>query len=98
MKLKEICAQLADVEEMLDNGQIPYTYDNLMAAMKADHPVEVLDEILATIYYDVMAEKIPSLAKVKKTLAGLEKFQKVYNVDLKEPIKGLKEYINEVKL
>lgn len=95
MTLHDICMEIAEVERKLDYGEIPFSYDNLMCAMKPGHPVEILDDILATIFYDVCANKTPDLKKVKKTLSGLEKFQRTFKVDLKKQIKKLKDYIKE---
>jgi hypothetical protein len=96
MTLSEICAEIAEIERKLDYGEITFSYDNLMCAMKPGHPVEILDDVLATIYYDVIAGKTPDIKKVKKTLSGLVSFQRTFKVDLKKPIKELKEYIKEV--
>ena len=95
MTLYEICMEVAEVERKLDYGEIPFSYDNLMCAMKPGHPVEILDDVLATIFYDVSAGKTPDLKKVKKTLSGLERFQRTFKVDLKTPIKELKQYIKD---
>ena len=94
MTLYDICMEIAEVERKLDEGEIPFSYDNLMSAMKVGHPVEILDEILATIYYDVvLAGKTPPMEKVKETLSGLKRYQRTFKVDLKKPIKELEEYI-----
>lgn len=95
MTLYEICMEIAEIERKLDYGEIPFIYDNLMCAMKPGHPVEILDDVLATIFYEVSAGKTPDLKKVKKTLSGLESFQRTFKVDLKNPIKELKTYIKE---
>ena len=95
MTLYDICMEIAEIERKLDYGEIPFTYDNLMCAMKPGHPVEILDEVLATIFYDACADKTPDLKKVKKTLSGLEEFQRTFKVDLKKQIKELKIYIKE---
>lgn len=97
MTLQEICMEIAEIERQLDYGEIPFTYDNLMSALKPGHPVEILDDILATIFYDVTAGKTPDLKKVKKTLSGLESFQRTFKVDLKKQIKDLKQYIAEME-
>lgn len=98
MKLYDICTEIAEIEQKLDYGEIPFSYDKLMCAMKPGHPVEILDDVLATIYYDVIAGKTPDIKKVKKTLSGLEAFQRTFKVDLKKQIKELKEYIKETEI
>lgn len=93
MTLNEICMEIAEIERKLDYGEIPFSYDNLMKAMKPGHPVEILDEILSPIFYPAMAGVKPPLKKVKSALSGLERFQRTFKVDLKKQIKDLKEYI-----
>ena len=97
MTLYEICMEIAEIERKLDFGELPFSYDNLMCAMKPGHPVEFLDDVLATIFYDVCANKVPNIKKVKKTISGLEDFQKTFKVDLKKQIKELKQYIADVE-
>ena len=94
MTLSEICMEIAEIERKLDYGEIPFSYDNLMKAMKPGHPVEILDEILAPIFYPAMAGVKPPISKVKSTLSGLKRFQKAFKVDLKKQIKDLQEYID----
>ena len=95
MTLYEICKEIAIVEDKLAYGEIEFSYDNLMSAMKAGHPAEILDDILSIIGWDVFEGRTPPIAKVKKTLSGLQSFQRTFKVDLKKPIKNLKDYIAE---
>ena len=50
MTLDEICDEIMDIEEALLYGEISFTYDRLMSAMKAGHPMEILDGIIAEIF------------------------------------------------
>lgn len=95
MTLYDICMEIAEIERKLDYGEIPFTYDNLMSAMKPGHPVEILDDILSPIFYSATAGVKPPLKKVKSTLSGLKRFQKTFKVDLKKQIKDLEQYIND---
>ena len=97
MTLYEICNDIAIIEEKLAYGEIEFSYNKLMSAMKPGHPADILDDILSTIGWDVFEGKEPPIEKVKETLAGLESFQATFKVDLKQPIKNLKEYIAETK-
>lgn len=97
MTLYEICMEIAEIERKLDYGEITFRYDNLMCAIKPGHPVEILDDVLATIFYDACAGKTPEIKKIKKTISGLEEFQRTFEVDLKKQIKDLKQYIKEME-
>lgn len=97
MKLYDICKEIAVVEDKLAYGEIDFSYDKLMSAMKAGHPADILDDILSIIGWDVFAGKEPPIEKVEETLTRLKGFQSTFKVDLKEIIKNLKEYITEHK-
>ena len=93
--LYEICEDVIDIEEGLMLGTISFTYDNLMSAMKPGHPMEILDSILATIFFDVQAGDEPPREKIKETLKGFKGFVRVFKVkELNGPIKDLTEYLN----
>ena len=95
MTLQEICNDIAIIEEKLAYGEIELSFNKLASAMKKEHPADTLDRILSIIGWDVFAGKEPPIEKVKETLAGLESFQRTFKVDLKNPIKNLKDYIAE---
>ena len=97
MKLYDICKEIAIVEDKLAYGEIDFSYDKLMSAMKPGHPADILDDILSIIGWDVFAGKEPPIEKVEKTLAGLKNFQATFKVNLKNEINHLKEYIAEHK-
>lgn len=59
--LYDICEMVIDVEEGLMTGEVSIVYDNLMSAMRPGHPMEILDSILAEIFWDVQAGKEPPL-------------------------------------
>ena len=66
MTLKEICDMVLEIEEGLMYGSISFEYDNLMCAMKSGHPMEILDEMLATIFWDVQSGTEPSRENIEK--------------------------------
>ena len=95
MTLYEICREIGEVEEGLMYGEISFTYDSLMSAMKPGHPADILDDILSVIGWDVFAGKEPEKEKVKQVLARLREFKRCFKVkELNAPIKHLNEYLN----
>ena len=98
MTLYEICQEIGQIEEGLMYGQINFTYDNLMCAMKPGHPAEILDDVLSIIGWDVFAGKDVPLEKVEETLKELKLYRKTFQVkELAAPIKHLGKYIKENK-
>lgn len=96
MKLYDICREIGEVEEGLMYGQISFSYDNLMSAMKPGHPADILDDILSVIGWDVFAGKEPDKEKVQEVLTRLQEFKQCFNVkELADPIKHLAEYLKE---
>lgn len=96
MNLYEVCDKVMEIEGGLLHGEISFEYDNLMSAMKCGHPMEILDDIIANIFWDVRADKEPSDDAIKKTLIGLKDFRCAFGVkELDEVIKGLEGYIAE---
>ena len=77
-------------------GEIPFTYDNLMSAMKPGHPMEILDNILAEIFWDVQADKELPLEKIIHVRDQMKAFKKVFKVTkLNAAIKEMTAYIVE---
>lgn len=95
IKLYDICQKIGEIEEKLMYGEIEFSYDKLMSAMKCGHPAEILDDVLSIIGWDVFAGKEPPIEKVEETLEGLKKFQATFKVNLKEIIKDMKAYLDE---
>lgn len=96
MKLEKICEKIIDIEEGLMMGTISFSYDNLMSAIKPGHPMEILDSILAQIYFDVIADRTPELDKIKTVHAQLKEFKACFKVSkLAKPIRELAAYIKE---
>ncbi len=97
-KLEQICEEIVDIEEGLMIGSIMFKYDNLMSAMKAGHPMEILDGLLAKIYFTVMGGKEPPMADLEVTLKNFRGFKKEFAVkEMSKPIKELDEYIKARK-
>lgn len=94
--LYDICEMVIDVEEGLMTGEIPFVYDNLMSAMKPGHPMEILDNILAEIFWDVQANKEPPLEKVIHVRDQMKAFRNAFKVTkLNAAIKEMTAYIVE---
>ena len=98
MTLKEIYAEILVIEEGLDCGTISFTYDNLASAMKCCHPVEVLDDTISGIFWDLQEERDPERGKVEDLLKGLKRFKRAFKVkELSKPIKDLTQYLSETE-
>lgn len=97
-KLEAICEEVVDIEEGLMIGTIQFRYDNLMSAMKPGHPMEILDSLLANIYFTVTGGKEPSIAKLEETLRNFKGFKNAFDVkEMNKPIKELSDYIKARK-
>lgn len=98
MTLNEICTELLAIEEGLDCGSISFTYDNLASAMKCCHPVEILDDTISLIFWDLQKGKNPSREKIEEVLKGLKRFKRAFKVkELSKPIKDLTQYLSETE-
>lgn len=98
MDLNEICKEILSIEEGLDCGSISFTYDNLASAMKCGHPVEILDDIVSEIFWELQDGKTPEKAKVEKLLNGLKRFKRAFKVkELSKQIKELTNYLAETE-
>ena len=94
MELQEICDEVLSIEEGLMYGTIPFAYDNLMSALKPGHPMEILDDMLSEIFWDVQAGKEPAMESLKTTLDNFKQFRKVLKVNaMNAPIRDLTAYI-----
>ena len=97
--LEKICEEVVDIEEGLMFGTILFRYDNLMSAMKPGHPMEILDSLLANIYFTVMGGKEPPMEKMEETLKNFKGFKSAFAVkEMSKPIKELSDYIKVRKL
>lgn len=98
MTLNEICAEILSIEEGLDCGSISFTYDNLASAMKCCHPVEILDDTISLIFWDLQEGKNPRREKIEEVLKGLKRFKRAFKVkELSKPIKDLTQYLSETE-
>lgn len=94
LSLKGICGQILNVEHGLMYGTIRFSYDNMMSAIKPGHPADILDEILSLIYFDVIADRTPTIENVKTVSHDLKEFKKCFKVkDLNIAIESLDNYI-----
>ncbi len=95
MTLYDICQMIAEVEEGLAYGEIKFSFDKLMSAMKPGHPADILDEILSIIGWDVFQGNTPEREKVEQVYALLKEFKACFKVkELKQPIDALKQYLS----
>ena len=96
MTLQEICSEIARIEEGLAYGEIQFSYDNLMCAMKPGHPADLLDDVLSMIGWDVFAGKAVELDRIKEWAKALKAFKADFKIkELNTPIKHVTEYIKE---
>ena len=98
MTLRDIIEEVMDIEEGLMYGTISFKYDKLMSAMKPGHPMIILDNIIAQIFWDVRVGREPELDKVKDVISDMKDFKKCFEVDeLERVIKHLEEYVASVE-
>lgn len=98
MTLNEICTEVAQIEEGLMYGDISFSYDRLMSAMKPGHPADLLDDVLSMIGWDVFAGKEVDVSRVEEWLKALKDFKKTFKIkELAKPIKHTEEYIRDNK-
>lgn len=97
-KLSQICSDFAGIEMGLMEGEIDFSFDNLMSAMKPGHPCEIMDGILANIYYPAMDGKEPSMETMEETLKDLNGFATTFKIkEMKAPLQELADYIKARK-
>lgn len=98
MNLNDIFQDILAVEEGLDCGTIAFSYDNLSSAMKCGHPVEILDNIIAEVFWDIQAGNAPEKSKLENVLKCLKRFKHSFKVkELSKPIKEMEAYLANVK-
>ncbi len=97
-RLDRICSDLAGVEMGLMEGTIDFSYDNLLSAMKPGHPCEIMDGILANIYYPAIRGIEPPMETMEQTLNDLTSFAEGFKIkEMEQPLKALSEYIEARK-
>ncbi len=97
-KLDQIVSDLAGVEMGLMNGEIDFTYGKMMSAMKPGHPCEIMDGILAKIYYPTIRGTEPPLDTMEETLKNLQEFAEAFSInEMKKPLQELADYITARK-
>ena len=97
MNLNDILQEIIAIEEGLDCGSISFTYDNLSSAMKCGHPVEIFDNIIAEIFWDIQAGNEPEKVKLESVLKGLKRFKRSFKVkELSKPIKDMEVYLSSI--
>ena len=97
-RLDQIVSDLAGIEMDLMNGEIDFSYDKLMSAMKPGHPCEIMDGILGKIYYPTIQGKEPPMDTMKKTLKELQEFAETFCIEeMEKPLQELADYITSRK-
>ena len=92
--IKEILADLSGVEMGLMQGSVAFRFDSFMKAKKLGHPVEVMDDILSEMNYDVKRGKAPERGTVAKTMEKLKAFRDTYEVeDLDDPLREMSAWL-----
>ena len=96
MTLYDICHEVSEIEEKLAYGEIQFSYDALMSALKPGHPADILDDILSLIGWDVFSGKEVELERVKEWVEELKSFKEDFKVkELKSAISHTEKYIKE---
>jgi len=99
MKLYDICMEIAQIENGLAEGEIRFSYDKLMSAMKPGHPADILDDIFGDVGNAVYLKKEVPKEKVKELLKKLKEFKKCFKVkELAKPISDLDAYLKEIAI
>ena len=51
-----------------------------MSAMKPGHPMDILDSMLATVFFDVQAGKEPPRENTEQTIKDFKSFKRAFKV------------------
>ena len=79
--LKQICEELTGIEMGLMQGSVGFRYAAPAAVGKAGHPVEIMDDMLNPINYEVRHGRTPERGTVNKTLVKLRKFREAFEIE-----------------
>lgn len=80
----------------LAQGEIDYSCDNLVSAMKPGTPADLLDDILSMVGWDVFAGKKIEKERVSEWKEALEGFRNDFQIkELDEPIVHIREYLKK---
>ena len=99
MTLFEICMEIASVENGLAFGEIQYTYDKLMCAMKPGHPADILDDIFCDVGNELFFDHDKEIPKqrVEKLYKDLQEFATAFGIkELDRAISELQKYIDKL--
>ena len=95
--IKEICAELTGIEMGLMKGTVGFRGEPSAAAPKPGHPVDVLDDLLNPIIYEIRHGKTPESGTVATTLGKLKGFREAYGVeDLDQLQQDIATYENNI--
>lgn len=96
MNLKDIFAEILNIAEGLEYGEVSFTYDKLASAMKMGHPAEFLMEALDEIFLKVRDGITPEKEEVDMLLKALKRIKRNFKIkELSKPIKDLTEYLGQ---
>lgn len=97
MSLSDIWQEILAIEEGMDCGTVSFTCDNLSSAMMYEHPILILDNIIAETFWALQEGKEPEKEKLDNVLKSLKRFQRSFKVkELSKPIKDLGIYLSEL--
>ena len=92
--IKEICAELTGIEMGLMKGTVGFRGEPSTAAPKPGHPVDVLDDLLNPIIYEIRHGKTPESGTVATTLGKLKGFREAYGVEAMDgPLSDLSSWL-----
>ena len=94
--LKEICLKIADLEGDIMYGAVSFSYDKMMSAMGCGHPAEILDMILAPVFWPVIRDRDVEISEVKNLYSQLISYKNSLQVaELGPLIEELRIYLQE---
>lgn len=85
-KLKEICYRIAEIENDLMFGQIDFSYDRLLTVMGAGHPADILDSILAPVFWPASVDANVNDEAVRILYKNLTTFKNDFRIKELTPI------------
>ena len=98
--LYDICMNIAHIENGLAYGEISFSFDNLMSAIKPGHPADILDDIFCDVGNALLNDKnaVFPRERLELMLSQLKGFKECFGVkELKKPISDLEKYLESLK-
>ncbi len=96
--LKEICAEFTGIEAGLMQGTVGFRYEPAEGMKKSGHPVEIMDDVLNPVIYEIRHGRTPGAGTVSRTLAKLRSFRSTYGVEkLDAPLADLEAWLSAAR-